>query len=157
MRHVGERTREEEIAYCEQQSHFHAQQYLYYTHKLNELRQQAQRGGGRQSDGAADTDVSDDQWNRIIPLLRTKKRYGRPMSEPRQVLNGILYVLKHDCAWNKMPKRYGSYVTCWRRLMHWTDQGIWQRIEEVLLSALLTSPPPTSLGSYGDLPLHDRR
>jgi transposase len=157
MRHVGERTREEEIAYCEQQSHFHAQQYLYYTHKLNDLRQQAQRAGGRQGDGAAETDVSDEQWNLISPLLRDKKHFGRPMADPRQVLNGILYVQKHHCAWNKMPKRYGSYVTCWRREFHWRAQGVWQKIEEVLMSALLTSPPPTSLGAYGDVPQHHRR
>jgi transposase len=151
MRNAGEKTREEEIAHCEEQCRFHAQQFFIYTQKLNDLKQSAHGPDGRvmadenEKGGRADTDLTDEQWERIVPLLRSKKRYGRPMVEPRRVINGILYVLGHDCAWNKMPKRYGSYVTCWRRLLRWRSQGIWQQIEQTLMASALEAPPPPPL------------
>jgi transposase len=27
-----------------------------------------------------------------------------------------------------MPRRYGSYVTAWRRLKRWSEEGIWFKI-----------------------------
>ena len=27
-----------------------------------------------------------------------------------------------------MPKQYGSYVTAWRRLKRWSEEGIWDMI-----------------------------
>jgi len=27
-----------------------------------------------------------------------------------------------------MPKQYGSYVTAWRRLKRWSEEGIWDLI-----------------------------
>jgi hypothetical protein len=158
MRNAGEKTRDEEMAQYEQQCRFHAQQFFIFTQKLNDLKQSAHGADGRamadgnDKDGRADTDLDDDQWESIVPLLRSKKRYGRPMVEPRQVINGILFVLGHDCAWNKMPKRYGSYVTCWRRLLRWRSQGLWQQIEQTLMAPLLSSPPPPSMmNTYNEL------
>jgi len=157
MRHAGEKTLEDEIAFCEQQSHYHAQQYLFYSQKLNDLKQTARLPEGRiqvvanDKGDRADTDVNDEQWELIVPLIRGKKRFGRPMVDPRRVLNGILYVLGHDCAWNKMPKRYGSYVTCWRRLLHWQGQGIWHQIEHILVSSIMPTPPPTAANVYSGM------
>ncbi|OKY78551.1 MAG: Transposase [Candidatus Methanohalarchaeum thermophilum] len=31
-----------------------------------------------------------------------------------------------------MPEKYGSYVTAWRRLKRWQDEGIWKKIVERL-------------------------
>jgi hypothetical protein len=154
MRHVGERTLEDEIAFYEQQIHFHAQQYLFYSQKLHELKQSAHLAETRipvaanDKDDRVDTDVTDEQWEKILPLIRSKKRFGRPMADPRRVLNGILYVLGHDCAWNKLPKRYGSTTTCWRRLLQWQNQGIWHQIEHILVSSGIPTPPPTVANIY---------
>jgi transposase len=158
MRHVEEKTLEDEIAFCEQQSHYHAQQYLYYSQKLIDLKQTTRPVEGRMPMAAndkgdrADTDVTDEQWDLIFPLIHSKNRYGRPMVDPRRVLNGILFVMGHDCACNKMPKRYGSYVTCWRRLLHWQNKGIWHQIEHILVSARITMPPlPSSVNVYNGI------
>ncbi|SFJ96404.1 Putative transposase of IS4/5 family [Thermoflavimicrobium dichotomicum] len=55
------------------------------------------------------------------------------MVDPRKTLNGIVFVLKTGCAWADMPKAYGSYVTCWRRLKQWQKDGTWERIWRKLL------------------------
>jgi transposase len=31
-----------------------------------------------------------------------------------------------------MPKQYGSYVTAWRRLKRWSEEGVWDTIFDSL-------------------------
>ncbi len=77
-------------------------------------------------------EVTDQQWQAIAPLLRRSKKAGRPPADARVTLNGILFVLHTQSAWRAVPKCYGNYVTCWRRLLRWQNAGIWPRIEAVL-------------------------
>ncbi|RLG05855.1 MAG: hypothetical protein DRN68_07970, partial [Thaumarchaeota archaeon] len=51
-----------------------------------------------------------------------------PRADDRKVLNGILSVLRTGCAWKEMPRKYGAYVTAWRRLKRWQEEGVWTRI-----------------------------
>ncbi|OKY77759.1 MAG: Transposase [Candidatus Methanohalarchaeum thermophilum] len=44
----------------------------------------------------------------------------------------LLYVLVTGCKWSNMPEKYGSYVTAWRRLKRWQQDGIWEEIVERL-------------------------
>ncbi len=39
-------------------------------------------------------EVTDEQWERIKPLLPKQGKVGRPRADDRTVLNGILYVLE---------------------------------------------------------------
>jgi transposase len=80
----------------------------------------------------APSDVTDEQWRQIAPLLLRHKRAGRPGADPRVTLNGILYVLHTKCAWRAIPARYGNNVTCWRRHFQWENDGTWERIQRVL-------------------------
>ena len=52
-------------------------------------------------------ELTDEQWERIRPLLPPPARTGRPRADDRKVLNGILYVLRTGCAWKEMPRKYG--------------------------------------------------
>jgi transposase len=81
-------------------------------------------------------DVTDEQWQRIAPLLPAQGRMGRPRADDRKVLNGILYVLRTGCRWKDMPQEYGSYSTAWRRLERWQREGVWDRIWQRFLSSL---------------------
>ena len=87
-------------------------------------------------------DRADDLWERIEPLLPKKERRfrypGRLPVPDRQVLCGILYVLRTDIQWEHLPKElgFGSGMTCWRRLRDWNEAGVWQRLHETLLAEL---------------------
>jgi transposase len=81
--------------------------------------------------------LTDDQWSVLEPLFPERRRGpGRPRADDRRTLNGILYVLKTGCAWEDLPRAYGSAVTCWRRLRQWSDDGTWERVWRALLSAI---------------------
>src|SRR5512145_2256440 len=81
----------------------------------------------------------DDQWLKLQPLLPTMppgKKGGRPWRNNRQVLEGILWVLKTGARWRDLPERYPSPSTCWRRLRQWDEDGTWLRMWRAFLGQL---------------------
>ncbi|MEU1273863.1 transposase [Streptomyces sp. NPDC005799] len=71
--------------------------------------------------------VGDDLWVLIEPLLPPwpeKAPVPRPVAD-RLCLQGILYVLHNDLAWQLLPLElgFGSGQTCWRRLERWQLAG----------------------------------
>ena len=85
--------------------------------------------------------VSDEFWELVQPLLPPqppKPKGGRPRIPDRQVLSGILFVLKTGIGWEDLPKEMdcGSGMTCWRRLRDWHQSGVWERIHLVCLERL---------------------
>lgn len=56
----------------------------------------------------------------------------------RLCLQGILYVLHHDIAWQLLPLElgFGSGQTCWRRLERWQQAGILDQLHRILLAEL---------------------
>ena len=86
--------------------------------------------------------VSDGLWTRIEPLLpvvERRHRYpGRKRIPDRQVLTGILFVLKTGIQWEHLPQEMGcgSGMTCWRRLEEWNEAGVWDRLHRLLLDEL---------------------
>lgn len=83
-----------------------------------------------------ESEVADEQWKRIEPLLPPHGRMGRPRVDDRKVVEGILCVLRTGCRWQDMPRRYGAYVTAWRSLRRWEDEGVWEGIGQALLGTL---------------------
>ena len=43
-------------------------------------------------------------------------------------LTAYSYVLETGCKWEDLPRHYGSYVTAWRRLRRWSEEGVWSKI-----------------------------
>jgi transposase len=87
--------------------------------------------------------VSDELWARVEPLIPpTKPRRfrvpGRLPIQPRQVLTGIVFVLKTGIDWDDLPAElgWGCGKTCRRYLRAWQKAGVWQSLHEVLLAEL---------------------
>ena len=86
--------------------------------------------------------LDDELWQIIEPLIPKKKRRfrypGRKPVPDREVLTGILFVLKTGIGWEDLPMEMGcgSGMTCWRRLRDWQKAGVWDKIHKVLLSKL---------------------
>jgi hypothetical protein len=77
--------------------------------------------------------LSDAEWEHIRPLLPPQKpTTGRPRHDHRTVLNGILAVVGTDLSWREMPREYGKRDRAYKRYRLWCDQGLWQRIVDVL-------------------------
>lgn len=86
--------------------------------------------------------LDDALWAVVEPLLppdrKPGKKGGRPRVSNRQVLTGILFVLRTGLPWQLLPLEMGcgSGSTCWRRFRTWTRRGIWRRLHTVLVQEL---------------------
>ncbi len=80
--------------------------------------------------------LPDDLWAELRPLLPPEKppgTPGRPVIPFRQVVDGILYVLRTGCQWKALPREYGSASTCHRRFQAWVQAGVFERLWAKLL------------------------
>jgi transposase len=62
-------------------------------------------------------EIPDELWYEIkliLPQEKPNNTIGRAVVQFREVLNGILYVLRTGCQWKMLPKEYGSSSTCHR-------------------------------------------
>ena len=80
--------------------------------------------------------VSDELWGKIEPLLpkrrrRARWRGGRPPVPDRQVLNGVLFVLRTGCQWNALNATgICSSSTAHRRFQCWVQAGVFAQFWE---------------------------
>ncbi len=78
------------------------------------------------------TEISDEQWNLILPLLPPHPEVGRPRANDRRTINGILWILNNKARWSDLPRNYGAPSTCHVRFQTWQKMGIWPKIWEAL-------------------------
>ncbi len=85
-------------------------------------------------------ELTDAQWAIIKPLIPTPRRRkdgrGRPWRNPREVLGGILWVLRTGAPWRDLPERYPPYQTCHRRFQQWCREGTLKRLLHALAESL---------------------
>src|SRR5438132_5469681 len=66
------------------------------------------------------TDLNDNEWNVIAPLMPQPKSTGRPRLHAwREVLNAIFYVVKNGCLWKALPHDFPP----WKSVYHYTTSG----------------------------------
>jgi transposase len=74
-------------------------------------------------------DLSNEQWETLKPLLPPlKPRTGKPNHDHRQVVNGILWILRTGSPWRDLPERYGKWQSVATRFYRWQKANIWQQV-----------------------------
>ena len=83
------------------------------------------------------SDLTDDEWGLIAPLIPPARRGGRPRSvDLRAVVEGLLYLLETGCQWRHLPKDFPPRSTVWAYFDLWSYDGTLARIHEALYVAL---------------------
>lgn len=81
--------------------------------------------------------LSDAQWDAIADLLpaRTGRR-GRPFSDARPMIEGIVYRYRYRCgiAWRDVPGVFGRWQAIWTWRRRLAGDGTWDRVLERLLT-----------------------
>ena len=77
-------------------------------------------------------DLTGQQWETVEAILpedpvRDDGR-GRPWSDRRTVLNGVLWILRTGAPWKDLPPRYGPCQTAHRRFQNWVRSGVMERL-----------------------------
>lgn len=72
-------------------------------------------------------ELTDEQWERLAPLLPRPKRGPHPRDR-RRLLNGILWIHATGAQWRDLPERYGPWETVASQFYRWVRAGIWQTV-----------------------------
>ena len=79
-------------------------------------------------------DLTNEQWEVLSKFFIEKQAgtRGRPQRHPREVLNGILWILRTGAQWSHLPDLYPPYQTCHCRYQSWVRSGKMKDILESL-------------------------
>jgi putative transposase len=79
------------------------------------------------------TDLSDEEWSILAPLLPPAKPGGRPRTtDIREVRNAIFYLLRSGGAWRLLPQEFPAWQTVYDYFRHWRKAGLWEQIHTTL-------------------------
>lgn len=80
-----------------------------------------------------DTDLTNEQFALLEPLLPRPKRIGRPPADLRDVLDGIFYLVRSGCQWRLLPHDFPPWSTVHTWYRRWRLDGTWQRLNDALV------------------------
>lgn len=99
------------------------------------------------------TDLTDEQWERLDPLLPQPKcgtrKGGRPVTvDRREVVNAIFYHLRAGGSWRMLPHDLPAWQTVYGLFRDWRLAGVWEKVhaalrEEVRIEAGVPPTPET--------------
>ena len=75
------------------------------------------------------TDLSESEWERVVPLLPPKRTAPEQM---REYIDAILYVLHSGCSWRMLPHDFPSWSTVYDVFQKLGRTGSWQAIHDAL-------------------------
>ncbi|MBS1087273.1 IS5 family transposase [Gluconobacter sphaericus] len=80
------------------------------------------------------SDLTDEEWERIAPLMPPANRRGRKRAiDFREIINALRYLVRSGCGWEMLPVHFGPWQTIYwwfRRLMR---RFLFQTIHDVCL------------------------
>lgn len=85
---------------------------------------------------AYQSDLKGQEWKWLKPCLpepSTQGSKGRPQEWPlREIINGILYVLRTGCQWRMMPHDLPPWQSVYYHYRKWRLSGLWEEINTML-------------------------
>jgi len=85
-------------------------------------------------------ELTDEQWALIEPMIpelpRREDGRGRLWKDTREVMNGVLWILRSGASWQDLPDRFPPYQTCHRRFQQWVREGTLRKVLEALAQDL---------------------
>jgi putative transposase len=79
------------------------------------------------------SDLTDEQWAVVEPLIPPALPGGRPRKYPmRDILDALFYLVREGCSWRALPHDFPPWKTVYNYLRAWQDDGTWQRFLDAL-------------------------
>jgi transposase len=80
-----------------------------------------------------ESDLTDDEWAEIAPLIPPPRPGGNKRSvNLREVVNGLMYILSTGCQWRAIPKDLAPRSTVYDYFDRWSWDGTLRRIHHAL-------------------------
>lgn len=79
------------------------------------------------------TDLTDEQWSRLKPLIPAPKPGGRPADYTRrEIVNAVVYQLRGGAAWRMLPHDLPPWGITYHYWRSWRKDGTWERVHDAL-------------------------
>ncbi|MBY0514875.1 MAG: IS5 family transposase [Gemmataceae bacterium] len=100
------------------------------------------------------TDLTDEQWERLAPLLPNPESGTPPGGHPvvvdrREVVDATFYLLRSGTAWRMLPHDFPPWQTVYTRFRLWRLDVTWEkvhaRLREEVRSGAGAAPEPATL------------
>jgi len=89
------------------------------------------------------TDLTDEQWALLPPLIPPAKPGGRPREVAiREVLNTLLYLNRTGCQWDMLPHDLLPKSPVYEYFSPWRCDGTWQQMMAALRAAVRKPQAP---------------
>lgn len=96
------------------------------------------------------SDLKDQEWEMIAPLMPEPSALGRPRKvDLRAVMNAILYILATGCQWRALPKDFPPRSTVQGYFYRWRDDRTWLCINDALVELARRSLGRKPMASAG--------
>jgi transposase len=98
----------------------------------------AQRAEHGPSGTAFPSNLSDEEWARLGPLIPAATPGGRPRkTDMRSAMNAILYLLRTGCPWRYLPRDgFPPRSTVYNIFRKFQQDGVWEALWAELVMAL---------------------
>ena len=75
-------------------------------------------------------ELTKEQWEHVKKLLPTERagKRGRPRKDDRNMLNGMLWLVRSGAQWRELPEAYGPWQSVYARFAKWRDDGTLEAI-----------------------------
>src|SRR5436190_1871341 len=78
------------------------------------------------------SDLTDDQWTFLSPMLPKPSKRGRPRTDRRRIIDAILYVCKGGIQWRLLPTNFPPWQTVYHVFRQWTLNHTWSALNDRL-------------------------
>ncbi len=79
------------------------------------------------------SDLTDAQWELLEPLIPEVSPNATTETIPRrEIVNGILYVLRSGCPWRLLPHDLPAWGTVYYYFRKWRNEGVWDQVLQAL-------------------------
>lgn len=73
--------------------------------------------------------LSDEEWELIKDVFPAAATTGRPRTDWRNVVDGILWIMRTGAPWRDLPEEFGKWGTVWDLFDKWNADGT---LDEIL-------------------------
>lgn len=81
--------------------------------------------------------LTDEQWDLISDVFPPPAATGRPPVDRRDIVDGILWIMRTGAPWRDLPEEFGKWGTAWDLFDKWNDDGTLDEILHRLRAARL--------------------
>jgi len=83
-------------------------------------------------DGGYPSDLSDEEWALVEPVIRPPRRRGPLGDEARAVVNALLYMTRTGCQWRYLPRDFPKWNSVAKQYYRWVNRGVLERLNSTL-------------------------